>query len=207
MGKKLFEGIYKFKNEDFEKYRKIFEKLGNKQNPHTLFIGCSDSRVIPDLITNSLPGELFTVRNIANVVPPYRDTQDYVAATSAIEYAVLFLNVKNIVVCGHTNCGGCYAATNKEILKNAPHVEKWIELLKPAVEVAKNLCNENDELKLEMVIEQLNIVNQIKNLLTYPFIKEKFDNGKLNIYGWYFIIETGDVYNYNFEKGIFELIT
>lgn len=207
MGKKLFEGVYKFKNEHFEKYREIFKKLESKQNPHTLFIGCSDSRVIPDLITHSLPGELFTVRNIANVVPPYRDTQDYVATTSAVEYAVLFLNVENIVICGHSNCGGCYAAAHKDIVKNAPHVEKWIELLNPAVEIAKNLCKENDELKLEMVIEQVNIVNQIKNLLTYPFIKERFDNGKLNIYGWYFIIETGDVYNYDFEKGIFELIT
>jgi len=91
MGKKLFEGIYKFKNEDFEKYKDIFEKLKDKQNPHTLFIGCSDSRIIPDLITKTMPGELFTVRNIANIVPLYRDTQEYVATTSAIEYAVLVL--------------------------------------------------------------------------------------------------------------------
>ncbi len=206
MGKKLFEGVYKFKNEDFEKYRDIFKQLGKRQNPHTLFRGCSDSRLIPDLITRSLPGELFTVRNIANIVPPYRDTQEYVATTSAVEYAVLSLNVENIVVCGHSNCGGCYAAAHKHLLKNMPHVEKWIELIEPAVETAKNLFKENDELKLELLIEQLNIVNQIKNLLTYPFIKERFNEGKLNIYGWYFIIETGDIYNYNFEKGIFEII-
>jgi len=207
MGKKLFEGIYKFKNEDFEKYKDIFEKLKDKQNPHTLFIGCSDSRIIPDLITKTMPGELFTVRNIANIVPPYRDTQEFVATTSAIEYAVLVLNVENIVVCGHSNCGGCYSALHKENLENIPHVKKWIELIEPSVDYAKKICIENNELKLEMAVEQINIVNQIKNLLTYPFVKERFEDGKLNIFGWYYVIDTGDIYNYDMEDGTFKLIT
>lgn len=204
---KIFEGIYKFKNEDFEKYKHIFENLKNKQNPHTLFIGCADSRIIPNLITKTMPGELFTVRNIANLVPPYRDTEEYVATTSAVEYAVLSLNVENIVVCGHSNCGGCYSAIHPDLLTNMPHVKKWIELINPAVEEARRICKDNDELKIEMIVEQLNIVNQIKNLLTYPFIKERYEKGMLNIYGWYYIIESGDIYNYNISTGTFELIT
>ena len=204
---KIFEGIYKFKNEDFLKYKHIFANLKNKQNPHTLFIGCADSRIIPNLITKTLPGELFTVRNIANLVPPYRDTEEYVATTSAVEYAILSLNVENIVVCGHSNCGGCYSAIHPESVINMPHVKKWIELINPAVEEAKKICKENDELKIEMIVEQLNIVNQIKNLLTYPFIKERYEKGTLNIYGWYYVIESGDIYNYNMSTGTFELIT
>lgn len=203
---KLFEGIYRFKNEDYQSHREIFEKLKDRQNPHTLFIGCSDSRIIPNLITKTLPGELFTVRNIANIVPPYRDSGDYLATTSAVEYAVVVLNVENIVVCGHSNCGGCWATIDETVdFKNIPHVKKWVELIKPAKEQALALCKE-DYFKIEMMVEQLNVINQMKNLLTYPFIKERFENGSLKIYGWYYIIETGEIFNYNPSTGEFELI-
>jgi len=203
---KIFEGIYRFKNEDYETHKEIFQKLKDKQNPHTLFIGCADSRIIPNLITKTLPGELFTVRNIANLVPPYRDTNDYVATTSAIEYAVLVLNVENIVICGHSNCGGCASVyKTEEELKNIPHVKKWIELINPAKEKALQICKDNPY-KLEMITEQLNIIEQIKNLLTYPFIRDRYIEGKLKIYGWYYIIETGEIYNYDKETGEFKLI-
>ena len=105
----LISGAIKFMQEDFKEHEELFESLKNKQNPHTLFIGCSDSRVIPNLITNTGPGELFVIRNIANIVPPYRVGEDYLATTSAIEYALNSLHIKNIVVCGHSNCGGCNA--------------------------------------------------------------------------------------------------
>jgi len=98
--------------------------LSDKQNPHTLFIGCSDSRVAPNLITNSMPGDLFIIRNIANIVPPFRQSSEYLSTTSAIEYAINILHVRSIVVCGHSNCGGCKALgaeKNDAIL----HTSRW----------------------------------------------------------------------------------
>ena len=120
---KLLKGVVHFKKRDFEKHRGLFEGLGRDQKPHTLFIGCADSRVVPSLITKTLPGELFIVRNIANIVPPYRMADEYLATTSAIEYAVQMLNVENIVVCGHSNCGGC-ASLYQEQNEKLPHTRK-----------------------------------------------------------------------------------
>ena len=106
---RLFEGLVQFRQEDFESHRELFEDLGAAQKPHTIFIGCSDSRVVPNMITRTLPGELFVIRNVANIVPNYRMTDEYVATTSAIEYAMTMFDIENIVVCGHSNCGGCQA--------------------------------------------------------------------------------------------------
>ena len=205
----IFEGVFKFKNEDYEKYKNLFAELENGQNPHTLFIGCSDSRVVPSLITKTLPGELFMVRNIANMVPPYRETEEYVSTTSAIEFAIEVLNVKNIVVCGHSNCGGCASLyKSEEELKNVPHVRKWLELANPVKEYVLNNINteEGKNIQKSLMTEQFNIVHQVNNLFTYPFIKEKYINKEINIYGWYYMIATGEVYNYDKENGSFTVI-
>ncbi len=203
----LFDGVFKFKNEDYEKYKNLFTKLEDRQNPHTLFIGCSDSRVVPNLITKTLPGELFMIRNIANMVPPYRETQEYVSTTSAVEFAVEVLNVKNIVVCGHSNCGGCVALyKSKEELKNVPHVRKWLELANPVKEYVLKNIDAREYIKKEMMTEKFNVIHQMNNLFTYPFINEKYLNKEINIYGWYYMIGTGEVYNYDTENGSFNLI-
>jgi len=108
--KQLLNGAIKFKQDFFEKHKDIFKEIAEKQSPHTLYIGCSDSRVIPNLITKTLPGELFVIRNIANMVPPYRHTnENFKCTASIIEYSINQLKVENIVVCGHSNCGGCKA--------------------------------------------------------------------------------------------------
>ncbi len=205
---KLFKGIMQFRQEDFEAHRDLFKELGRKQKPHTLFIGCSDSRVVPSLITGSRPGELFIVRNVANIVPPYRKTEEYVATTSAIEYAVQALEVDSIVVCGHSNCGGC-AALNlpHEALDHLPHVRKWLEVSRDVRERVDRLMTGDSPEEREWLTEQINVLVQMKNLLTYPYIREKFEAGNLSIYGWHYIIETGEIFNFNDEKGVFELIT
>lgn len=211
---KLLKGIIKFKTEDYQKYADMFESLKDKQQPHTLFIGCSDSRVVPTLITKAVPGELFIVRNIANIVPPYRQTDEYLGTQAAVEYAVNILNVENIIVCGHSNCGGCNAILNYYTgdFKNINSVKKWLKLGLPVLEKLEVLSiNTNiltdDLLSKNMIIEQLNILEQIKNLHTFPYIAKKHGEGKINIYGWYYIIETGDIFNYNSKKGYFEPIT
>ena len=184
--------------------------LEREQNPHTLFIGCSDSRVVPSLITKTLPGELFIVRNVANIVPYYSDDHtNYLAASSAIEYAVNVLNVENIIVCGHSNCGGCRAIyADEESMKNLPKVKKWLDLAYPVREQVREkiLKSRTAACKRDEFTAQLNVVEQMKHLLTFPYIRERYDKGELDILGWYYVIETGEVYNYSPRTEEFEKI-
>lgn len=197
----------KFRLTDFEEQRKHFENLGRQQSPHTLFIGCSDSRVVPSLITQSVPGELFIVRNIANLVPPYRESGEYLATTSAIEYAVQILNVKSIIVCGHSNCGGCAALYHDPAdLEKIPHTRRWLELAMPAKEKVLNMISGTDHAAREWLTEQINVVEQLNQLLTYPYIKERVDGGQIRISGWHYLIHTGDIYQYDENSGQFELL-
>lgn len=199
----LFDGVKEFNANDFLDNKALFEKIGRSQEPHTLFIGCSDSRIVPNLITKTLPGELFVIRNIANLVPPYRTSDEFLATTSAIEYSVKILNVSTILICGHSNCGGCNALYMDEARgAEIPHTRKWLEL-------AKNVRSKMLKLKIadpavrEWMTEQLNIVEQMNHLLTYPYIREKYNQRELNILGWYYIIGTGEVFNYQKEENRF----
>ncbi len=198
----LFDGVKEFSSNDFQRYKELFESIGKSQSPHTLFIGCSDSRVVPNLITNTLPGDLFVIRNIANIVPYYRESSDFLATTSAIEYAVKVLKIDNILVCGHSNCGGCNAFyLSDEQMAEVPHTKKWIQLARPVIDKVKSYPNlMADVIKREWVTEQLNIIEQMNHLLTYPYIRELHNAGNLNILGWYYLIETGEVFNYDKEK-------
>ena len=199
----LFDGVKEFNANDFLENKTLFEKIGRSQEPHTLFIGCSDSRIVPNLITKTLPGELFVIRNIANLVPPYRTSDEFLATTSAIEYSVKILNVSTILICGHSNCGGCNALYMDEARgAEIPHTRKWLEL-------AKNVRSKMLKLKIadpavrEWMTEQLNIVEQMNHLLSYPYIREKYNTGELNILGWYYIIGTGEVFNYQKNENKF----
>lgn len=204
---KLLDGMIRFRQKDFKEHKDLFSQLKRRQEPHTLFIACSDSRVVPEMITKTLPGDLFVVRNIANLVPPYREThQEYVATTSAIEYAVKALKVENIVVCGHSNCGGCAAMyLSDEVLNEWPDTKKWLELAENVKKRVTKYLDDNDEYMREWLTEQINIVEQIKHLLTYPYIKEKYLRKELDILGFYYMIETGEVFIFNYESGLFEL--
>jgi carbonic anhydrase len=204
----LIKGIVEFRKNDFEQHRELFHHIKDRQTPHTLFIGCSDSRVVPNFITKTLPGEIFVIRNIANIVPVYSDAIGYYGVSSAIEYAVKILQVDNILVCGHSNCGGCAALyKTDEELAAIPLTRKWLELSYPVKEkVLKTLSDPNDTEAREWLTEQINVVEQLKHLLTFPFIREKYCNGTLNLLGWHYIIETGEIFGYNHEKGFFELI-
>ncbi len=205
---KLFRGIMEFRKQDFESHKELFKKLGRGQDPHTLFIGCADSRVIPALITKSFPGELFTVRNVANIVPPYRETQEWVSTTSAIEYAVKVLKVESIIICGHSNCGGCEAMNkSKEDLSELPFVSKWLEISSEVKGRVDQLVTDDSPEEREWLTEQVNILVQMKNLLTYPYIKAAVNSQKIKIYGWHYIIETGEIFNFNDENRKFELIS
>jgi len=193
----LFDGVKEFNTNDFIEHEELFKEIGRSQHPHTLFIGCSDSRVVPNLITKTLPGELFVIRNIANIVPMYRASEEFLATTAAIEYAVKVLNISTILICGHSNCGGCNALfMDEEATASIPHTRKWLELAKNVRDKMIRLRIQDPAIR-EWMTEQLNIVEQMNHLLTYPYIKEKYEAGEIEILGWYYLIEKGEVYNYD----------
>lgn len=201
---KLIQGVIRFMKDDFNKQKRLFENLKSEQTPHTLFVGCSDSRVVPNLITGTFAGELFVVRNIANIIPHYRQSDEYLATTSAIEYAIDALNVENIVVCGHSNCGGCESIYKKDKLDKMPTVAKWLTQLNDIKEELDKIDLDEDE--RHCLTERLNIIMGLENLKTFPHVKEKIEQNKLKLHGWHYIIESGEVFaydgnNFNLIKG------
>ncbi len=199
----LFEGIRNFKANELIPRQEFFEALAHKQNPHTLFIGCSDSRVIPNVVTQTIPGELFVVRNIGNFVPHYlKKSETFLATSAVIEYAVLQLNVNNIVICGHSNCGGCAALYQDEELKHLPHTKIWLQLAEPVKKIVEEKIAKN-KITLEErseYTEKLNVVEQLRHLMKYPYIRKRVKEGKLNVMGWYYNIEEGEIYNYDRKR-------
>ena len=196
----IIEGAIKFMHSGFSEYKELFKNLSKSQNPHTLFIGCSDSRVVPSLITSTLPGELFVVINIANIVPKYRLKDEYLASTSAIVYAIMSLKVENIVICGHSDCNGCAAIYDDKKLQNMPSVARWLEQLN---EVKNEILNSNSSVdERGWLTERLCVLQSMENIRTYPQVNEREKNGLLRIYGWHYIIQTGEVYSYENEEFI-----
>ena len=206
---KLTKGNKKFKDVHFPKLEGTFEDLvENGQKPEILFIGCSDSRVVPDLIVNSKPGDMFILRNIGNFVPPYCSDNDYHGSSAAIEYAVSVLGVKDIIVCGHSHCGAC--ASLYQDLSDEPHlqhVKKWLELGHKAKEYTLLATpDKNDIQQILRTTERISIKHQLENLLTFPEIYRKVNNGELDIHGWYYKIEDGSIEYYDGESCDFKLL-
>ena len=198
---KLVKGIHSFQRGFFASHRALFEQLETTgQQPETLFITCSDSRVDPNLITNSAPGELFIVRNVGNVVP----SVDLPGGTAAaIQYAVEVLNVENVIVCGHTQCGALKAILDPESVAHLEFVQRWVN---STIDV-KNLIDEKyshltGDAKLTAAIQE-NVLAQLEHLRNYPFVAKSMDAGKLHLNGWIFDVGKGEVFDYDPELGEF----
>jgi len=200
------KGIETFKTIYFKKHEKDFLELVEKgQNPKALFIGCSDSRVIPNLITSTSPGDLFVVRNVGNFVPPYKPDNDFHSTAAGIEYAVNHLEVDEIIVCGHSDCGACKAlyedySTRKD---DMIHTIKWLELGQPVKELALKSVPEDNRTELLEATEKFSIIFQLQNLLTYPSVKKKVEQGILHLHGWYYRIDSGEVEYYDPDDKLF----
>jgi carbonic anhydrase len=167
-----------------------YRKLAEGQYPEALFITCSDSRVIPALITGARPGEIFELRNAGNIVPPYgRPGASGEAAT--IEYALEVLGVQHIVVCGHSHCGAMGALKSGDDLSALPGVDAWLHIARP--ELAPVLESAPDDPSLPEV-SQGNVVNQLAALRSYPVVRQRLDAGRLRLHGWYYEVDTGFVY-------------
>jgi len=198
---KLIQGNKKFRNTTFSNHKEDFDSLVKQgQKPQILFIGCSDSRVVPDLIVDSKPGDMFVIRNVGNFVPPYKPDEDFHATASGIEYAVSVLNVKEIIICGHSHCGACASLYKDIIDPSLIHTKKWLELGESAKKTAiLSLGTDANKDELLRLTEKLSIVKQIENILTYPIVKKKFELEELYIHGWYYDMETGRIDYYNAE--------
>jgi len=191
-GNKLFRSYFK-KNQE-----SLLKLVKNGQSPKALFIGCSDSRVIPDLMIQSNPGDLFVIRNVGNFVPPYKPDVDYHATASGIEYAVSVLNVQEIIICGHTHCGACKSLYQTIEDDSLIHTKKWLELGQSAKTSAVLSLGVNaPEEELLRLTEKLSVIKQIENILTYPYVQKRFEDGSLHIHGWHYDIETGKIDYYN----------
>lgn len=195
--KDAMEGHERFRQQ-FERDRTFYQGLATKkQKPRLLWVGCADSRVVPATITNADPGELFEIRNIANVVPPADAADDAVGA--AIEYGVEHLGIDDIVVCGHTGCGGIAALLEPIAPDREAHLGRWVEFTKPAHQLIA-AARVSDEERLTATIKA-HVQFQLDNLMTYDVVREGVAAGRLNIHGWIYDMTSGELSAYDPQKG------
>ena len=184
-----------------DRYRKL---ASHGQEPHTLLIACCDSRAAPEIIFNSSPGELFVMRNVANMVPPYEPDGQYHATSAAVEYAIQVLKVANVVVMGHGRCGGIQAALSPSAnpLSDGDFIGKWMNLLKPAAEQIQHssLLTSGER---QTALERVSIRNSLQNLRSFPFVKEREEKGEVDLHGAWFDISTGELWVMDGETGDF----
>ncbi|MBH9552074.1 carbonic anhydrase [Inhella gelatinilytica] len=198
MPDELLERLRRFQDQAFPAQRSLFRHLvEDGQHPLTLFIGCSDSRLVPYLLTGAGPGELFLVRNVGAFVPPSDQSQGFHGTAAAIEFAVLNLQVKRIIVCGHTHCGAIralYGGAPDE----AQNLKAWLELGReaalPVAEPGPDVLRRT---------EQRAIVLQLERLMDYPMVRRRVEAGQMTLHGWHYVIEDGEVHVFDVETGGF----
>ncbi len=193
--RKLVKGIHSFQRGFFTTHKELFEKLATEgQNPETLFITCSDSRVVPNLITGAAPGDLFIVRNVGNIVPGLTLAG---GTAAAIEYATEVLEVKDIVVCGHTQCGAVEAILNPEKLSALPTVKRWLAEASTVRDILDHRYGDLLPAERAIVAVEENVLSQLEHLREYPSVSTRLEAGNLKLSGWVFDIATGQVFEFD----------
>ena len=186
-----------FHSDYFPLHQQRFQDLvAQGQHPKTLFIGCSDSRLVPYLLTGSGPGELFLVRNVGAFVPPYDGSHGLHGTTAAIEYAVLALEVERIIVCGHTHCGAIRAAYDG-VPDEAVNLQAWLRLAAEAILPVQS----SPEARYRS--EQRAVVLQLERLMDYPMVRRRVESGYLTLHGWHYVIEQGEIHVFDAQRGDF----
>jgi carbonic anhydrase len=207
--RKLIRGIVDFRERLLPGYAQRFRELAQGQTPDALLITCSDSRIVPELLASTDPGDLFVIRNVGNMVPPA--TADGVSTgdlseASAIEYSTVILNVSNVVICGHSECGAMKAALANQPMPETPNLGKWLH---HATSAAFRLDQEgplDPDLSRHDQLSQLNVLVQLEHLASYPIVRQRIADGTLQLSGWWFDIAKGEVSAYNRETRTFETI-
>lgn len=201
----LLSGIHQFQTQVFNREKDFYSNLVAGQHPSTLFIGCSDSRVDPTIITQAHLGELFVLRNAGNIVPSYGASNGGEAAT--IEYAVSVLGVRDIVICGHSGCGALQALLAPETTARLPLVRKWLSHAEATRRVLEeNYADVTGEKLLKAAIRE-HVLMQIENLQTHPCVAAKLHRGELTLHAWVYRMEKGDILAYSTEDGRFATLT
>lgn len=200
MTKDLLSGLKRFRKDYFpglaEHYRALVEK---GQSPTTLFIGCSDSRILPSLLTGAAPGDLFVVRNIGNIVPPYEESGGHHGVSAAIEYAVLILGVRDIVVCGHSHCAAIRALYDPPTAATR-NIRDWLEIAAPARLPGPMTAD------LLRRTEERSIILQLDRLMDFPVVRARVESGEIALHGWHYAIEDGTVRIFEIESGEFRAV-
>ena len=195
-------GMLQFKKQTFKEMQNLFTQLSSGQNPETLFITCADSRIVPSLITQADPGELFVIRNIGNIIPPY---PSWTSEAGAIEYALNAFNIKDIIICGHSQCGAMKGLLTPDIKLQLPAVASW---LTHSLSVLDKMHDDHSDLINDPIVKlsiatKNNIIQQVNHLKTYPLIAKKIANNELTIHGWLYEIESGKVFIYESKSNEF----
>ncbi|HEY9785953.1 MAG TPA: carbonic anhydrase [Candidatus Obscuribacterales bacterium] len=198
---KLITGLHQFQSQIFLSHKELFERLSQGQAPDALFITCSDSRINPNLITQTSPGDLFILRNAGNIIPPYGAANGGEGAT--IEFAVVGLGIKDIIVCGHSLCGAIGGLLNPEKLKDMPAVTAWLSHAEATRRIAKeNYSHLSGDALLSAAIQE-NVLVQIENLRTHPSVASRLSRGQIKLHAWTYKIQTGEVFSYQPDEGQF----
>ncbi|MBZ0190035.1 MAG: carbonic anhydrase [Candidatus Obscuribacterales bacterium] len=198
---KLITGLHHFQSQIFLSHQELFERLAHEQTPDALFVTCSDSRINPNLITQTNPGDLFILRNAGNIIPSYGAANGGEGAT--IEFAVDGLGIKDIIVCGHSLCGAIDGLLHPEKVGHMPSVASWLNHAAAARRIAlENYSNLSEDELLSVAIQE-NVLIQIENLRTHPSVAAKLSRGELNLHAWTYKIQTGEVFGFQPEEGQF----
>jgi len=199
----VISGVAKFQKEVFPKNKEVFQKLANGQNPEVLFITCADSRIDPNLVTQTGPGDLFICRNAGNIVPPHSNHTG--GMTASIEFAVAALGVSHIIICGHSDCGAMKGALAPEKLDALPHVKDWLSHCRCATEVVKEKHGKLTADHLDEVTKE-NVLQQIQHIRTHPAVAAKIATKQVQLHGWVYDIESGNVLCYDEKAEEFRLL-
>ncbi len=188
--KTIIEGFLNFQKEVYPERKALFHSLASSQNPKALFISCSDSRLVPELVTQQEPGQLFVIRNAGNIVPSFGPEPGGVSAT--IEYAVVALGVRDIIICGHSNCGAMGAIAKCQDMHTMPAVEHWLRYADAAKAVVDKNEYPDEEHKVSAMVRE-NVIAQLNNVKTHPSVAVALRNEKIRLHGWVYDIESGEV--------------
>lgn len=202
---KLIDGYKRFRDNYFEGDKALFEQLSQGQAPSTLVIACSDSRVDPAIIMDCKPGDLFVIRNVANLVPPYETGGGYHGVSAALEFGVRALKVRHIIVLGHQYCGGIQALLNGFVaIEGSEFIQPWVNIAREARERVLSEMATAAKSEQLCACEKAGILVSLKNLLTFPWIKQHVEQGELMLHGWYFNIEGGVLSAYDLSADEFK---
>ncbi|MBS0648807.1 MAG: carbonic anhydrase [Verrucomicrobia bacterium] len=203
--KKLIQGIVDFRKNLTEESRNLFAKLALGQAPDVLFIACSDSRVVPNLFASTNPGDLFVLRNIGNLIPPASPESQEASSQAAIEFSIFSLNIADIIVCGHSECGAMRALVHGTDSR-CPHLASWLKYGEASRKKVQEGFVIDPSLSLHNQISQVNVLQQMEHIKSYPFVRERIEKKQLRVHGWWFDIGRADVYCYEPAVNQFILI-